>query len=241
MAVELTIEELARETGMTVRNIRAHQTRGLLPPPQVKGRTGRYGAEHVARLQLIHDMQGAGFNLKAIKRLVEAAPEGASEQVLRLERILMAPWEEEEPETVSADDLARRFGGDRKTIRRAQDLGVVVPLGEGRFEIPSPTLLRAGEQVVALGVPLHHALDVLEKVMRHMRGIAREFVRLYLQDVWRPFVKAGMPADELPPLSESLERLRAVAWDVVRPAFQSSMTAEVERAMGKELERLRGR
>jgi DNA-binding transcriptional MerR regulator len=28
---ELTIDELARETGMTVRNIRAHQSRGLLP------------------------------------------------------------------------------------------------------------------------------------------------------------------------------------------------------------------
>ena len=31
---ELTIDELARETGMTVRNIRAHQSRGLLPPPR---------------------------------------------------------------------------------------------------------------------------------------------------------------------------------------------------------------
>ena len=29
----MTIRELAERTGMTVRNIRAHQTRGLLPPP----------------------------------------------------------------------------------------------------------------------------------------------------------------------------------------------------------------
>ena len=29
---------------MTVRNIRAHQSRGLLPPPQLRGRTGYYGA-----------------------------------------------------------------------------------------------------------------------------------------------------------------------------------------------------
>ena len=238
MAAELTIEELARATGMTVRNIRAHQTRGLLPPPEVKGRTGRYGNDHVARLQLIQEMQGAGFNLKAIKRLVEAAPEGSAEHVLHLERALMAPWEEEEPETVAADDLAQRFGGDAKTVRRAQELGVIVPLGGDRFEIPSPALLRAGEQVIAMGVPLDHALEVLDKVKRHMRGIAREFVRLYLRDVWRPFVKAGMPADQLPPLSESLQRLRNVAWDVVRPAFQSSMTAEVETAMTKELERL---
>jgi len=36
---KMTIGELARRTGMTIRNIRAHQTRGLLPPPEVQGRT----------------------------------------------------------------------------------------------------------------------------------------------------------------------------------------------------------
>ena len=32
---EMTIDELALESGMTARNIRAHQSRGLLPPPTV--------------------------------------------------------------------------------------------------------------------------------------------------------------------------------------------------------------
>ena len=69
---QLTIEELAGATGMTVRNIRAHQSRGLLPPPQVRGRTGYYGREHVARLELISEMQADGFNLQAIKRMLLA-------------------------------------------------------------------------------------------------------------------------------------------------------------------------
>jgi DNA-binding transcriptional MerR regulator len=60
---ELTIDELARRIGMTVRNIRAHQSRGLLPPPEVRGRTGYYGADHVARLELIQELQAEGFNL----------------------------------------------------------------------------------------------------------------------------------------------------------------------------------
>ena len=47
----LTIDKLAQQTGMTVRNIRAHQSRGLLPPPDVRGRTGYYGDEHVARIR----------------------------------------------------------------------------------------------------------------------------------------------------------------------------------------------
>ena len=39
----LTVEELAHETGMSVRNIRNHQSRGLLPPPEVRSRVGYYG------------------------------------------------------------------------------------------------------------------------------------------------------------------------------------------------------
>ena len=57
MAAELTIEQLAAQTGMSVRNIRAHQARGLLSPPEVRMRVGYYGPEHVARLGLIRELQ----------------------------------------------------------------------------------------------------------------------------------------------------------------------------------------
>jgi len=67
----LTIEQLASESGMTVRNIRAHRARGLLPAPEVRERVGYYGPEHVARLKLIQQMQADGFNLRAIQRLLE--------------------------------------------------------------------------------------------------------------------------------------------------------------------------
>src|SRR5215217_3659462 len=67
---ELTVEQLAFETGMSVRNIRNHQSRGLLPPPEVRARTGYYGPQHVARLRLIQEMQAEGFNLSAIESLI---------------------------------------------------------------------------------------------------------------------------------------------------------------------------
>jgi DNA-binding transcriptional MerR regulator len=101
---ELTIDELARETGMTVRNIRAHQSRGLLPPPQVRARTGYYGHEHVARLRLIQDMQAEGFNLKAIERLVTASP-GGGEQLLDFGRAVLSAFGDEEPELLTRAEL----------------------------------------------------------------------------------------------------------------------------------------
>jgi len=53
----LTVEQLAPRSGCSVRNIRNHHTRGLLPPPEVRARVGYYNAEHVARLRLILDLQ----------------------------------------------------------------------------------------------------------------------------------------------------------------------------------------
>src|ERR1043165_7487352 len=105
---KMTIGELARRTGMTVRNIRAHQSRGLLPPPEIEGRTGYYGPEHVARIELIAEMQADGFNLAAIKRLL-ADSEGSDRELLGFKRALMAPWEDEEPEFITGEELFERL------------------------------------------------------------------------------------------------------------------------------------
>src|SRR3990170_3414083 len=102
-AASLTIDELAQRVGMTVRNIRAHQSRGLLPPPDVRGRTGYYGADHVARIELIKELQADGFNLEAIRRLIEGA-NGSSADVLRFTRALREPFADETPEIVTLEE-----------------------------------------------------------------------------------------------------------------------------------------
>src|SRR5919197_2704858 len=141
----LTIDELAHQTGMTVRNIRAHQSRGLVPPPEVRGRTGYYGDEHLTRIELIKELQADGFNLEAIRRLLEGAG-GSSSEVLNFSRALRAPFEDEEPEILDAEEMAERWGGptDPALLARAEKLGMMRSLGDGRFEILSPRLQRAG-------------------------------------------------------------------------------------------------
>src|SRR3954468_19709418 len=89
----LTIEQVAQQTGMSVRNIRAHQSRGLLPPPELRARTGYYGPAHVTRLRLIQEMQAAGFNLAAIKHLLENAGQDGGDEVIDFARALMTPFE----------------------------------------------------------------------------------------------------------------------------------------------------
>src|SRR5436190_2012342 len=94
---------------MTVRNIRAHQSRGLLPAPEVRGRTGYYTGEHASRIELIKELQADGFNLEAIRRLLDSVGDASSE-VLDFSRALRAPFEEEQPEIIEAAELAERYG-----------------------------------------------------------------------------------------------------------------------------------
>ena len=234
---EHTIDELARETGMTVRNIRAHQSRGLLPPPEVRARTGYYGPEHVARLRLIQELQGNGYNLAAIKDLVNRTS-GSSQEALDFARALLAPFEDERPEVIDGAELAQRYGpADPKLLARAQKLGIVVPLGEGRYEIPSPTLVRAGETLIGLGIPLEKSLDVIEDVARQADSVSAAFVKLFLDRIWKPFDRAGQPEPDWPAVLAALEQLRPLATEVLVAIFQPRMTQATEKAFGRELDR----
>jgi DNA-binding transcriptional MerR regulator len=234
----LTIDQLAQTAGLTVRNVRSYQSRGLIPPPAVQGRTGYYGAEHLARLALIREMQAQGFNLAAIAHLLEQA-HGAGEEVLRFARALMTPFETEAPEIIEHADLLTRLGGevDPKLITKAERLGLVIPIGEDSFEVPSPTLLAAGERLVALGVPLEAALETMDKLRRHTQRIAQTFVEMFLQFIWKPFDDAGQPDSDWPHVRAALDQLRPLASEALTAGFQPTMTKAVEVAFGKELDR----
>lgn len=241
MTTHLTIEEVAGRSGITVRNIRAYQTRGLLPPPALKGRTGVYNDSHVARLRLIKEMQASGFGLKAIKTLLEAAPPGAEEEVLRFERALLAPWSSEEPEIVPVAELAARFDFPPPEIaQRAEALGLIERLPDERYLVRVPSLIRAAEELRGLGVPIDDSLDVVAGVLRNSDRVAKTFVNVFLKHVWRPFDRAGRPPDRWPEVRESLERLRPIASRVMQSVFAATMATAVENEFARELERAVG-
>jgi DNA-binding transcriptional MerR regulator len=232
---QLTVEQLASETGMSVRNIRNHQSRGLLPPPEVRVRIGYYSDEHVVRLRLIQEMQAQGFKLNAIKRLISQHGRSVDEFV-GLKRAVTAPFESESPEVLELAELTQRFGAvSQKDVAKAQKLGVLVPLGDGLFEAPSPTLLTAAEEVLTRGVPLASALRVIEKVKRSSETTSKAFVQLFLDGVWGPFNEEGQPGERWPEVTEAIERLRPLASEVVLAMFTQAMAAEVEKAFGKAL------
>jgi DNA-binding transcriptional MerR regulator len=233
----LTVEQLAYETGMSVRNIRNHQSRGLLPPPEVRARIGYYGPEHVARLRLIQEMQAEGFKLSAISRLI--GEHGAdADRFVGLRQAVTAPFATEAPEVMTREELVERFGADDdRLLEKAQRLGLLVDLGDERYEGPSPALLRAAEEVIAMGIDLPAALAVIEKLNRNAQSSARAFVDLFVEKVWKPFDDAGRPEEGWAEITAAIERLRPLAVEAFTATFRLTLTAEVEKAFGEVLER----
>lgn len=237
----LTIEQLAARTGMTVRNIRAHVTRGLLPPPRLRGRTGFYGPEHVARLQLIAGLQQQGFNLASIRKLVTGPAAPSAQETIAFYSTALGPWLTEPPQVMDEAELAAGYGvqPDPILLARLQELGVVEAVGaesgaQGQVRVLNPTVLRVGREIAGMGYTVEQLVGVLTVLLEHSRAVADAFVSMFLEVHWRAYVEAGMPADQLPELRSVIEALQPLAAQAVVAAFQQEMTTAVGRAFDRE-------
>lgn len=125
----LTVDELAAAAGTTTRRVRSFQTLGLLPHPELRGRTGLYGPEHCARIAAILRLQAKGFSLESIGVLLRALHEGRSlADVLGIaERVSRerAPGAGDEAELYGFAELQPSAGGAHR--RGGRPLLWVVP------------------------------------------------------------------------------------------------------------------
>lgn len=240
---EMTISELAARTGMTVRNIRAHQTRGLLPPPVVRGRTGYYNEDHIARIELTREMQAEGLNLEAIRRMLEGV-DGAAPEIADLTRTLRAPFEEEAPEIFALGELANLWrkeveeGRGLEMLQRGEKLGVIRSLPDGKVEVISPRMMTAAAALAEVGMSPDAVLATAEKLRRKADDIAQLFTDLFLEEVWKPFDHAGRPESDWPKVRETLDRTRPLGADVLMGVFHIAMADATDKAMARTIRRV---
>ncbi|MCZ7529082.1 MAG: MerR family transcriptional regulator [Acidimicrobiia bacterium] len=71
------VEELARRGDVSVDTVRFYQKRRLLPPPRREGRIAWYGPSHLTRLGRIRELQGEGFPLAVIGRILDGEIDAA--------------------------------------------------------------------------------------------------------------------------------------------------------------------
>jgi DNA-binding transcriptional MerR regulator len=235
---EMTIKELAERTGMTVRNIRAYQTRGLIAPPIVRGRTGYYNDEHVTRIALAREMKADGLNLEAIRRILESS-DGSATELFDFTRALRLPFEDETPEIIEKEELAEVWGVDkldRKLIKRAEEIGILRALPDGKIEVISPRLQQAAAELADVGVSAEAAIATAERLRRHAEGAALTLIDLFVKGIWVPFDRAGRPEKDWPKMREALERMRPFASGALLAVFQITMGEATEKVGERTLQ-----
>lgn len=224
-AAEYTVNELARVAKTTVRNVRAYQDRGLLPPPERRGRKAVYGQEHLSRLRIIGQLLTRGYTLNSIGELLAAWEQGQGlGHLLGLETAVSSPWTDEVPARYSLVDLVRMFGAKFGTrwLARADELGIVQVEGAG-FRAPSPRMLQAGAELAKIGIPMEDMLDVVVELRSNVEHAAEAMVLLVERHVVKPHYD-GLPS------AEELSELRDLIWRL-RPLVEMAVHAEVARAM----------
>ncbi len=230
---EYRIDDLARAAGMTVRNVRAYQERGLLPPPRRRGRAAVYDDTHLARLRLIGRLLDRGYTAAHIADFVASWEAGHDlGQVLGLEAALLAPGSADIPAYLSAEELTETFGGDEETLARAGALGLICPDGD-RFRVPNPRLLRAGAELVALGVSLPDVLDLAERLRTRIAAVADDLVSTVAGHILASHEPGWIPtAEEVPELAALVERLRPLARVAVDTELAVALDAAIEQHVG---------
>src|SRR5437764_5988266 len=210
---EIDIDELARRAGTTVRTVRMYQERGLLPPPDRRGRRAAYGSEHLTRLRLVQRLADRGYSLAAVKDLTDAwdARHGLA-HVLGLEAAVTDPLYVEAPRRYTAEELTELFPSDADLtgLARVIDMGMLVVDGE-EFVAPNPMMVEIGSELEAAGVPLHAALDIAQATLQSSDALAERFVALFLEYLWQPFELAGEPEEQLPAMIERIRQFRPLA------------------------------
>lgn len=238
---ELTIDQLAAQAGMTVRNVRAYASRGLIPPPRLVGRTGYYGEEHASRLRLIRDLIDRGYTLAAIERAVLNNASLPAGHALALLGTLDNPLgKQEQPEVVSRDSLAASAGirPDDALVEELVRAGLVEWVDDETLRLLRPSIVHAGTQAVALGLSRESTLAMLPLMAEHLRPIAQHFVDQFREQIWHPFAEAGMPEEEWPEVLQRIKTVLPVAGQAVLAVFRDQLTSVIDEALGEELDAL---
>ncbi|MEM8924049.1 MAG: MerR family transcriptional regulator [Actinomycetota bacterium] len=214
--VDLTIDQIAQEAGLPVSTVRLYQNKGLLPPPERRGRVGYYNAGHRDRLRLIAHLQERGFSLAAIKEAVDSWNAGRS-----LGHLLgvgaVAPALDREPLRLSPVEMAEKFEGiglTQEDIQRAVALGIVTIDGADMI-VRNSVFADIGPAVARLGVPITEILDEYEAMAAAVAETAERFRQVFERHLWQPFEAEGMPTAGIETLTAQVGQLTELATSVV--------------------------
>jgi DNA-binding transcriptional MerR regulator len=218
----LTLDELTDRVGISIRNIRFYTTRGLLPPPIRRGRSGYYSPDHVARLELVKELQAHGFTLSAIEKYVSRIPDESSPEEIAVHRVTLQPWLVEAPQIVTRHELDR-IVGRRVTDEQLEMLVAMKVVHERGADAYAVAAARLGNSLslLDLEMPLDMLRACSDIYTRHGRAIAEELTEVFKTMLWPKYKHGDIRAESMVKMLEAFQPASVAA---LVEAFSQAMT-----------------
>jgi DNA-binding transcriptional MerR regulator len=103
---EYRLDDLARISGVSSRNIRAYRERGLLDPPRRQGRSALYDDYHLSQLKTINQLLRKGFSSAHIAEFFARMREGHDlAAILGVQQAILGSRDDDTPAVTVALDL----------------------------------------------------------------------------------------------------------------------------------------
>jgi DNA-binding transcriptional MerR regulator len=214
---EMTVDELAARTGMTVRTLRFYASEGLLPPPHRRGRVAYYDAGHRMRLDLVRTLQKHGYTLSAIQRVLARIPDDASPAEYAVQGAVLAPWLPEQTEELDRAGLERRIGRriDDDHIEYLVSLGALERRADDVF-IAAPAMLGHAAELMQLPVPAEVLRESTTIIKQHATAVANGLTDLFARAIWGPYQRGEIDHEQVVAI---LDRMRPLALQGLLGAF----------------------
>ncbi len=235
-----TIDELARAADSTVRNIRAYQDKGILPPPFKKGRVGLYTTAHLTRLKLITDLLERGFSMSNIKEMINAWQKGQDIGLLfGLEQILSEPWSEELEEIITLDQLIQLFGETMDPAEMSEALNVAVSINilsvsNNTLKIKKPEMFKAGVILFNAGVPIMDILKMAQYMEEYVDNIAKKMVSTVTKHII-PEDETAIPTEIVPKVATLIQEIRPLAKSIVDSELSRAIEHQIRGQIDEQI------
>jgi DNA-binding transcriptional MerR regulator len=242
---EYRLDDLARISGVSARNIRAYRERGLLDPPRRQGRSAYYDDYHLAQLETIKQLLRKGFNSAHIAEFFQSMREGADlADILGLQRVVLGRRRER------PGDRSRPFGGETGTAVPGFDLDpasdeVRQLLDRGLAELVDGTVVLVdrvmGEIVSRSPDQLAYVraiLRIFDSTRQTIDELAAEVGKALEDCIVSRFGRNYLPKpEEMPELGQIVQDYRDLAAKVVADHLDGAMHHQMVTAVSDYTER----
>ena len=218
--MEYRVEQIARAGGVSVDTVRFYQARGLLPPPERRGRAAIYSDQHLDLLRRIRALNRQGLTLEAVRRILH----GPSRDDGVKESLLGALAEVEGDRTYTRAELAQLAEVPDYLLDSAEQAGLLEPLeveGEPRYTHSDLISVQAGTLLLKKGFPLQELLPLAVDHATHTNAITDRAIELFDQ-----FIRQAQSGQERPSKEEVAQIFRELL-----PAVTSLVAVHFQRTL----------